>query len=172
MYSMPTSHSNYTAQELKAENVKLFEDSFNFADEEKHGFLGRKELKIALVAVFGYKPSKYELDNIMEKYGRKAELENAEKDDESLFLNLASYKQMLAEKMNTVDYDGEVRETFQMIDSNYKGFIDFQDFKKTVMKVVPNQNPVNMKKIFNEADRDCDGRVSYRDFQLLMQNRS
>ncbi len=159
-------------RELREEDTKLVQKSFEFASQSKRGWLNRDDLKVALVAALGYKPSKYEIDGIMQKHGKsRAEFSGEFENSDEIVLDFPTYKVVILEKMKHWDLDEEVRETFQLLDARCKGFIEYSDFEKVVRKFLPNQDAVNIKKMFSEADRDGDGRVSFRDFQLVMQQK-
>eukprot|EP00112_Aurelia_sp_Birch-Aquarium-sp1_P019785 Seg4962.1 transcript_id=Seg4962.1/GoldUCD/mRNA.D3Y31 product="EF-hand calcium-binding domain-containing protein 11" protein_id=Seg4962.1/GoldUCD/D3Y31 len=165
--------------EIRNEDYKIIKQSFNFADAQNKNYLTRREFKVGFVTVFGHKPSKFDVDEIMMKYGKK-KLECTFEFDvcsdeigfDEIIIDFNDFKNCMQERLKLCDIDDEIRETFQIMDAKCKGFIDFTDFKKMVDRFLPSLDQLNMQRMFNEADRDGDGRVSYRDFQLLMKHDS
>ena len=168
---------------------------FKYADAQNNGYLSKEELKIAMLCIFGFKLSKVETSYLLEKYGRTLDDKDARYIDigktvinkESLSLNnkynnvecsdsgtseLVVYKDEFIDLVNArmahYDIDDEIREIFQCIDVKRKGFIDMEDFTKAVRLKMKHIDGVRIERLFKEVDTDLDGRVSYRDFQLMM----
>ena len=155
-------------RDLHDVDIKIIKRAFDLADNDKNGYLNREQLKIAHIVVFGCKPSKQEVEEIMDKYGRTTS--NPSFSEDKRIVDFDKYKQKMMEKLRHTDSDDDVMETFQVLDARCKGFIDLEDFKKLVHQFLPNFDDLKIRRIFNESDRDGDGRVSFRDFQLLMSN--
>ena len=166
-------------REIRTEDYNIIKRSFNFADSHNKNYLTRREFKVGFVAVFGHKPSKFDVDEIMMKYGKQkseyclefnACFDEAECDE--IIIDFDNFKNCMQERLKLCDIDDDIRETFKIMDAKCKGYIDLTDFKKMVGRFLPTLDQLNTQRIFNEADRDGDGRVSYRDFQLLMKHDS
>ena len=149
---------------------KLVKVAFEFADTEKNGYLNKSEFKFAYLVVFGCKPSKFDVDDILKNYGKKVSCVLTNDEDDYPVIDSETFKKIAIERLQYSDIDDDIRETFQVIDARCKGYIDFTDFKRLVMKFLPTFDSLRVRKIFNEADRDNDGRISFRDFQVLMKS--
>nr|XP_055028111.1 EF-hand calcium-binding domain-containing protein 11-like isoform X7 [Misgurnus anguillicaudatus] len=55
-----------TGREISDADRKKFETVFHQSDLGRKGYLSREDLKVAVVMLFGYKPSKSETDMLME----------------------------------------------------------------------------------------------------------
>lgn len=156
-------------REMKDGDYKIIKRAFDLADTEKKGYLKKEEFKIAQLVILGCKPSKQEVDELMEKHGKLiSELNSDVK--EQFVIDFGKFQQIMIERLMYSDYDDDIMETFRILDARCKGFIDFEDFKKLVLKFMPNFDLLKMRRIFNEGDRDNDGKISFRDFQILMNN--
>ncbi|XP_022099389.1 EF-hand calcium-binding domain-containing protein 11-like [Acanthaster planci] len=125
-------------------------------DYGSKGYLCREDLKIAVVTLFGYKPSKYEVDQMMK--GCK----DTEGITEKQFLSLMS------SKMAAQDRDEEIRHIFMTFDTHCRGFITIDDLRRAFSEVAPHIPRHRVESLFREVDRDGDGRVGYLDFEFMM----
>ena len=130
---------------------------FSHVDHEGKGYLTRQELKLAIVELFGYKPSKYEVNEILSKESNISTGISRE-----LFSNIMKAK--LARK----DPNDEIRQLFLACDIRCRGFITFEDAKNIFKQTAPFVKHFDLQRMFEEVDRDNDGRVSYRDFEHMM----
>ena len=158
-------------RDMRDEDFQLVKYSFEFADNRRRGYLNREDLQIALVVALGYKPSKSELDNILAQSGvKESELANGFIDSDEMVLHYSKFEEVLLNKLQYCDVDEEIRETFQLLDAKFKGYIDLSDFERTVKRFLPKLDSLKIRRMFNEADGDGDGRVSFRDFQMVMEH--
>ncbi|XP_040557511.1 EF-hand calcium-binding domain-containing protein 11 isoform X2 [Gallus gallus] len=99
---------------------------FEACDEGNKGYLNREDFEVAVVMLFGYKLSEVEVDSIMSSVrpGNSGIL--FEK-----FLNLMSAKK------SAQLHSDETREIFTAFDMQDRGFLTFEDFKKTINSVLP-----------------------------------
>ena len=159
-------------REVRDADYKLIKDAFDLADEEKNGYLTKDDFKIAHLAIFGCKPSKHEAQEIVTKYGKlitkRMHLETVI--EEIRVIDFENFLQVMLDRLKYTDMDEDIRETFHILDARCKGFVDFEDFKSLVHKFLPRFDLLKVRRLFNEADHDSDGRVSFRDFQMLMSN--
>ncbi|XP_053111665.1 EF-hand calcium-binding domain-containing protein 11 isoform X2 [Hemicordylus capensis] len=102
--------------------VKVFKE----CDEGSKGYLNREDYKVAVVMLFGYKPSKVEVDSVMASVMQNQSAVSLEE-----FLNLMSSKK--AAHL----YHSEVRQLFTAFDRQCKGFLSLEDFKKAFGVVAP-----------------------------------
>ena len=154
-------------REISSADCKIIQNAFDLADLEKKGYLNRDDFKIAHIAIFGCKPSTYEIQEIMTKYGQLISKPGSER-EEIHVLDFEKYRYIMLDRLRATDINDEIRETFHLLDARCKGFVDFEDFKKLVHRFLPHFDLSNIRRIFNETDGDSDGRVSFRDFQMLM----
>lgn len=159
-----TPYTGYTpiARELSKKETKLLHKVFQDCDEGGKGYLTREDLKVSLVLVFGYKPSKYETDQMMKKYCHGDEINPG--------LNLEQFLEVMKPKMLVKDEDEEIRQTFMAFDSQCNGFLKVEDLKKVFALVAPNFPVQQIEKVFRELDSNGDGRVSFKDFEFMMKH--
>ena len=74
----------------------------------------------------------------------------------------------MEEKASFIDKEEERRKLFKLFDTVNNGFLQLEDFLAMAEKYTPSLSKASLQSIFCEADRDGDGRVSYRDFERLL----
>ena len=151
--------------------VRIIEEAYKFADKDKKGYLTKRELNICFLATFGFKPSKFEVGDILERHGEVYKTNNVFENE--IIVGVPKEKitaVMAARHTAVVDKDDGIRELFQSFDTRCKGFIDIEDFKKAVRLKFKHLNEMTILQYFREVDSNCDGRVSYSDFHYMMSN--
>lgn len=154
-------------------------ETFHNADDGRKGFLTNEDLKVAFVALFGYKPSKNEVGQLMAKCSGLPSDQSLTKrsedcrieqtpDTPNVGMSLERFTEIAKAKILVEDYDDEIRQMFIAFDVMCRGFIMLDIAKRVFQQVAPFLDAVTVEKLFREADMDRDGRVSYRDFEFIM----
>ncbi|XP_074145854.1 EF-hand calcium-binding domain-containing protein 11 isoform X2 [Sminthopsis crassicaudata] len=133
--------------------VKVFEA----CDEDKKGYLSREDFKVAVVMLFGYKPSKIEADSVMSAVNSNIS-----------GICLEEFIKFMDKKKAAQLYQNEVRQIFTAFDRQYRGFLTLEDFKKAFRQVAPRLPDRIVLEAFREVDQDSDGHVSFKDFEYAM----
>lgn len=133
-------------------------NAFYECDAKHKGFLTREDFKVAVVSLFGYKPSKYEVD---EFYGSSGE-------EGSSGMVLERFLDLMSAKVAVQDEEEEIRQSFLAFDAQCRGFLTLEDLRKAVSLSAPHLPGHVVESAFREVDRDGDGRVSYKDFEFMM----
>lgn len=102
---------------------RLVNNAFDSADNEKKGYLTRWDYKVAIIQLFGYKPSKHELSNVWR--GR-------EKDG---VLSLKEFTDTVLPRLQKQDPSERARQTFMAFDRFCHGFISLEDCKAAFANV-------------------------------------
>ncbi|KAG8449062.1 hypothetical protein GDO86_015933 [Hymenochirus boettgeri] len=136
---------------------KTFLKVFHSCDEDHKGYLSKEDLKVAIVMLFGYKPTKIEVDTIFSSLLPKAAGVTSDE-----FLKIMSLK-----KSARVIFDDH-RHIFSVFDVHCRGFLSFEDFKRAFKQVAPHLSQQIVTEAFREVDQDADGLVCYKDFELVM----
>ncbi|XP_070577429.1 EF-hand calcium-binding domain-containing protein 11-like [Ptychodera flava] len=132
---------------------------FHQCDAGHKGHLTKEDLKVAVVSLLGYKPTKYEVEEM---------LRLADEIDGEKCMTLDHFMNVMSSKLSLVDKDDEIRQTFMVFDTQCRGFLTVEDLKKAFSQVAPHIATHRVETAFREVDRDGDGRVSYRDFEFMM----
>ena len=177
---------------ITEERLCQIAETFHNSDEGKKGYLTNEDLKVAFVALFGYKPSKNEGEQLMAKAQTQQEVSLASsrlpsnqqlirKYEDSRIgqmphatpvgMPLEHFTEIAKAKILAEDSDDEIRQTFIAFDVMCRGFITLDIAKRIFQQVAPFLDSVTVEKLFREADMDRDGRVSYRDFEFVMKYR-
>ncbi|CAL8317173.1 unnamed protein product [Arctogadus glacialis] len=134
---------------------------FELCDEDQDGLLTREDLKVAVVMLFGYKPSKSETDRLMGDQRSHAR-ERA--------LTLQTFEALMTEKLSEEEPDSLVRarRVFGAFDAHRRGFLKEEDFEAAFRTVAPRLPPRTASEAFRHADRDSDGHLSFKDFEAAV----
>jgi len=154
--------SNYFVKDkpLSEEDIRRIRSAFHDADLNFKGYLMREDLKIAFAILFGYKPSKYELNQALTAAKITAEQGSGVSEEQ--------FVQLITPKFAARDEDEEIRQAFVAFDTHCKGFISVDNLHSIVKQVAPKLPSTTIEAAFKEIDRDGDGRVSYKDFEFMM----
>lgn len=140
---------------LRKECERVFHDS----DSQDKGYLSQEDYKVAVLSIFGYKPSKYELATV---WGGVTSASSGM--DKPTFVGL------MLQRLQQQDQDELIRQIFVAFDVQSQGFLTLENAKKAFKEVVPRLDGELVAGCFRELDGNCDGRVSYRDFELMMKH--
>ncbi|XP_059901894.1 EF-hand calcium-binding domain-containing protein 11 isoform X2 [Gadus macrocephalus] len=130
---------------------------FELCDEDQDGLLTREDLKVAVVMLFGYKPSKSEADKLMGDRRERA-------------LTLQMFEALMTEKLSEEEPDSYVRarRVFGAFDAHRRGFLKEEDFEAAFRTVAPLLPQRTASEAFRHADRDSDGHISFKDFEAAV----
>ena len=142
------------------------EEAFEAADEGRKGYLTAEDYKVAILSLFGYKPSKYEVYAVWrDKRGTSGGSQGGGLTKEQ-FVSLAM------ERIQQQDKDTLARQVFTSFDVACRGFLQSGDciraFKTVAPRLVASER---VPALFREVDLNGDNRVSYRDFEIMMRRK-
>ncbi|KFV12952.1 EF-hand calcium-binding domain-containing protein 11, partial [Pterocles gutturalis] len=104
---------------------------FEVCDEDK-GYLSREDFKVALVMLFGYKPSKIAIDL------EKSVFLSSVKKNEMTGLLFETFLNLMSAEKATPLHSNETRQIFTAFDvQDRRFFLTFGDFKKAFSSVSP-----------------------------------
>ncbi|XP_056333282.1 EF-hand calcium-binding domain-containing protein 11 [Danio aesculapii] len=131
---------------------------FHQCDVDKKGYLSREDLKIAVVMLFGYKPSKSETNILMENGTIK----------DCIGVPLEPFATLMRSKMSAEDPYEKTRQIFSAFDVHCRGFLKLDDFKSAFKRVAPRLQERTVLEAFRHADQDSDGHISFKDFENII----
>ncbi|XP_041353384.1 EF-hand calcium-binding domain-containing protein 11-like isoform X1 [Gigantopelta aegis] len=161
LFDLTTSGYTSIKRTINADENRLLTSIFHDCDTDKKGFLSREDLKFAVVSLFGYKPSKYETNEILQTHGDIII-------DGKKGISLTSFLAVLGPKFASRDEDDEIRQVFLAFDIQCHGFLTVEDLMKVFGQIAPRIPAHTVAASFRELDRDGDGRISYKDFEFMM----
>ncbi|ORX79771.1 EF-hand [Anaeromyces robustus] len=148
-----------TTHILTNEQFINIKKAFEYADQESKGYLTKHDYKIAYIALWGYKPSKYEISIIKENWPFDKKYVNFE-----LFCNL------MADKYHFQSIESKINQTFIAMDSEYQGYITLEKYLEAIEKVAPFMNKTMAINYFFEIDKAKKGKINYQKFEKIMLN--
>ncbi|XP_060037220.1 EF-hand calcium-binding domain-containing protein 11 isoform X2 [Erinaceus europaeus] len=113
-------------REISPSEHKKWVEVFKACDEDNKGYLSREDFKVAVVMLFGYKPTQIETNSVMSSI-------NA---DTSGVL-LGEFLNIVRKKKEAQLYQNEARHIFTAFDRHYRGYLTLEDFKKAFEQVAP-----------------------------------
>ena len=128
---------------------------FNSGNKEH---LNYEDLKVAWCYIYGYKPSSYELKQLFQTESSLSQIELSKSDFIELMLNKGPNNFAL----------NDVRQIFYAFDSGCKGFLTLDDFKQVFDVVAPNLPKSSVISSFTYGCLTYDEKMTYRDFEKLM----
>ncbi|XP_072424194.1 EF-hand calcium-binding domain-containing protein 11 isoform X3 [Chiloscyllium punctatum] len=141
----------YRAQLCTADEERIVTDMekchfvtvFRECDLGQKGYLSREDLKVAVVAAFGYKPSKLEIDMMM-----AGAVEN-----NLPGLPLEQFMALMSSKLAAQDRYDEIRQIFSAFDARCCGFLTLDDFKRAFADVTPHLPEQTVTEAFSRMIR-------------------
>ncbi|XP_033104049.1 EF-hand calcium-binding domain-containing protein 11-like isoform X2 [Anneissia japonica] len=115
-------HRDILPQQSKPEQYYHLKQVFFESDNNQKGFLDREDLKVAVLSLLGYKPSKIEVDEIL---GSKEGI------------TLQCFMDAMLPKLAAEDEDDQIRQVFMSFDMQCKGFITAGDLERVFSEVAP-----------------------------------
>ena len=144
---------------LRKDCAKAFEN----ADSDDKGFLTQEDYKVAVLELLGYKPSKYELDTLWTEHVSCH-------GDGDTGLSKELFMSSMLKRLMQKDVDELIRQVFVSFDVHLNGFLTLESCIRVFHEVAPLVKDKQIEKWFHEVDSDNDGRVTYRDFELMMKS--
>nr|XP_054386367.1 EF-hand calcium-binding domain-containing protein 11 isoform X10 [Pongo abelii] len=114
---------------------------FKACDEDHKGYLSREDFKTAVVMLFGYKPSKIEVDSVMSSINPNTS-----------GILLEGFLNTVRKKKEAQRYQNEVRHIFTAFDTYYRGFLTLEDFKKAFRQVAPKLPERTVLEVFSNRE--------------------
>uniref|UniRef100_A0A8P0PJZ7 EF-hand calcium binding domain 11 n=1 Tax=Canis lupus familiaris TaxID=9615 RepID=A0A8P0PJZ7_CANLF len=105
---------------------KKWVEVFKACDEDNKGYLSREDFKVAIVMLFGYKPSKIEADSMMSSVNPNTS-----------GILLEEFLSIVRKKKEVQLHRNEIRHIFTAFDRHYRGYLTLEDFKKAFRLVAP-----------------------------------
>ncbi|XP_046900959.1 EF-hand calcium-binding domain-containing protein 11 isoform X1 [Hypomesus transpacificus] len=137
---------------------KNIDTVFRLCDQEGKGYLSREDMKVAVVMLFGYKPSKSETTILMSQ----------DQAANSPGVSLERFVPLMGRKLSGEDPYDKTRQIFNAFDIHCRGFLKLEDFQTAFKQVAPALPERTALEAFRYVDQDCDGHVSFKDFECVI----
>ena len=89
-------------------------------------------------------------------------------DDGSGEIEFEEFCEMMARKMNECDVEEELKQAFDMFDTDGNGFVTKDELKIVMEKLGEKLSSVEIDEMISEADTDNDGQVNWEEFRVMM----
>lgn len=141
----------------------FIEKVFHRYKNADNDFMNSFNLKLAMLFLFGYKPSSNEVKQIMK---------TTENTDRYGQLTLVEFKRIMTARMQHESQDQDIRNLFQAFDVRCQGFLTLDDILRAFRYVAPNLPESSVRDCFRSTLKTHDGKMSYREFETVMKNSS
>lgn len=137
-----------------------------FRNATKHGQdqLDPEDYKVAVLELLGYKPSKYEVASVWLSCLGEGQMEAGS------WMGMDTFVSYMTDRLRQKDQDELIREVFISLDVYQRGFLTEGECLAAFHQVAPHLKEDVVKGLFTELDFNGDGKVSYRDFEIMMKN--
>ncbi|XP_065101225.2 EF-hand calcium-binding domain-containing protein 11 isoform X2 [Paramisgurnus dabryanus] len=140
-----------TEREISDADRKKIETVFHQSDLGRKGYLSREDFKVAVVMLFGYKPSKSETDMLMESGSYK----------EWPGVPLNQFTSLMGRKMSAEDPYEKMRQIFSAFDVHCRGFLKLEDFKSAFKRVAPHLPERTVLEAFRSLSMRCERTIQH-----------
>ena len=149
------------ATSLEVDEIKVLKLCFNLFDTKKQEFLDADDLE-DILRVFGFRPSKEELQEILEEIDEdgSGEIEFGE------FCQLCA--KFLVEEPDEETMKAELKDAFRMYDKEGNGFISTGQIREILKEVDPNIKDEELDDVIDEIDEDGSGNLDFEAFCRLI----
>jgi calmodulin len=149
------------ATSLEIDEIKVLKLCFNLFDTKKQEFLDADDLE-DILRVFGFRPSKEELQEILVEIDEdgSGEIEFGE------FCQLCA--KFLVEEPDEETMKAELKDAFRMYDKEGNGFISTGQIREIFQEVDPNIKDEDLDDVIDEIDEDGSGNLDFEAFCRLM----
>jgi len=149
------------ATSLEVDEIKVLKLCFNLFDTKKQEFLDADDLE-DILRVFGFRPSKEELQEILVEIDEdgSGEIEFGE------FCQLCA--KFLVEEPDEETMKAELKDAFRMYDKEGNGYITTGQIREILMEVDPNIKAEDLDDVIDEIDEDGTGNLDFEAFCRLI----
>ncbi|XP_026782010.3 EF-hand calcium-binding domain-containing protein 11 isoform X1 [Pangasianodon hypophthalmus] len=152
-------------RKMTAADRKRFVSVFDQCDVENKDYLCREDLKVAVVMLFGYKPSKSETSMMMEAGAVPNCPGMMSRSCQITGVPLEQFVSLMGRKLSAGDPYEKTRQIFSAFDLHCRGFLKLEDFRSVFARVAPRLPERTVLEAFRHVDHDSDGHISFKDFE-------
>ena len=142
----------------------LLDKAIQISDIHKKGYLTKEDLKVAMLFLFGYKPCKYEVDQLMRC--EKQNVNTSIKDS----MSYQTFTNIMLTKLKSQCEEQKIRDLFCMLDVKCQGYLDFNDIQTAFKQSAPTIAVSTIASCFQEMCMHNDKKVSFREFERIMKS--
>lgn len=145
---------------MTIEEVREFKEVFDLFDEDRSGFISKKELGKALRSL-GANPTEAEIEEMMQEA-------DANRDG---VVDFPEYLVLMLSRLRSVRHltdPKELRKMFRILDRESTGKILRQEFKRMMTTAGDRLSPEEVEEVLTHCDLDLDGNLDFHTFVKLL----
>ena len=144
-------------EQLTDKQVAEFKEAFSIFDLNGDGLITVEELGTVMRAL-GQNPTEAELLPMIAQ---------VDKDGDGTF-NFSEFLELMANNMEDIDDEEEIREAFRVFDKDGNGFISASELKHVMTNLGEKLTNEEVNEMIKEADIDGDGQINFEEFVAMM----
>ena len=147
------------SDDLSDEEIQDLRDAFSMIDRDRDGLITARELGEA-IAKLGQYASEAELNIMIERVDRSGQGS----------IDFDTFLEMMVHEGRPADLEKELRIAFDVLDKDSDGFISALELSQVMRSLGEKLTNDEVHDMIQEADKDGDGRVSYKEFMDMTMN--
>jgi len=147
-------------QGMTADQIDDFKEAFSLFDSNGDGTMSAEELGI-LMRALGRQLSHKQLLDMM----------NEVDEDKSGSIEFNEFLKLMAKKFHQDDSVEEMKEAFEVIDSNQNGKISADELRHVMNSMGEDVTQEEIDELISLADQDQSGELSFEDFVVFLEDR-
>ena len=128
--------------------------------------MDRAGIKDAFIYLLGFKPRKNDVERMIRAATGPRQVDGAGVPPEAL--TCEQFVKMMLPIVMQQDPEEQVRQTFEAFDRGGAQFLTIEDVYRAVGSVAGHIPRATVNRMFAEADSDANGKLSYREFRVMM----
>ncbi|OWF37197.1 Calmodulin [Mizuhopecten yessoensis] len=144
-------------EDLSSDQVAEFKEAFDLFDKDGDGKVSAKELGTVMKSL-GQNPTEKELVDMI----------NEVDSDGNGTIEFEEFLNMMRVKMNCVDHQDELHQSFKVFDKDGDGSITKEELRSVMTTLGENLTDAELDSMMAEADLDGDGRIDFNEFKFMM----
>jgi len=149
-----------TLCDLRLDSPYHLESVFHMCDEEQKGYLTSEDLKVAFLYIFGYKPSKQEVKQMM----------TFQENFDHRHMDIVCFQRTIKQMATSSSVDQDIRQLFQLFDVKCQGFLTLDDINQGFKFIMPCLKDSVIIACFQVMCSNNFGKLSYKDFEKTMKH--
>ncbi len=142
---------------LTSEQIAEYKEAFGLFDKDGRGEISTKEL-ITVLRALGNNPTEEELEIMI----------NEVDEDGSGTIDFKEFLEMMAKKLNDIDIEAELSDSFRVFDIDGNGMISVTELRYLLTSHGPKISHEEVDNIIRVADLDGDGHINFDEFIRLL----
>ena len=149
--------NEYNKPGLQERDIMMFKEVFDVIDLDGKGYLTPMDMRNAMIQM-GYNPKKQFVYQLFSDFDN----------DENGVIDFNQFIKLMAEKPQDNDTEEDIARVFQLMDSDKKGYISFEDLKEVAKELNEKIGDDDVKAILAHIDLSGKEKIDFKIFLQFM----